>query len=75
MPFWNAIKPYFTDKVNHKPTIMLREGDDIVSESKGVADAFNQYFKDIVSQLDQGDDTVGQTMDEIVQKYRNHESI
>ena len=74
-PFWDAIKPYFSDKNNARSSIMLREGDEIVSDSQSVANVFNEYFETIVRQSGIGDDIDEMTINEITAKYENHDSI
>ena len=73
--FWTAVKPYFTDKGNEKRSIMLREGDDVITECRDVAQVFNGYFQEITSQTGNGDDISGLSLDQIDERYANHSSI
>ena len=73
--FWNTLKPYFTDKGQQKSSIMLREGDDVITDSHEVAKVFNDYFHDAMLQMGNGDDISDVSVDGIIDKYATHESI
>ena len=69
-PFWDTIKPYFTDKGTHGSSIMLRENDEIITDDLSVARIFNDYFHRITLELGDGDDVNEMIIDEIRKKYR-----
>ena len=49
-PFWNACKPYFSNKnSNIKENIMLLEKDKLLSKQKDVASTFNRHFGSVTS--------------------------
>ena len=43
--FWDTMKPLFSDKGGVRDRIMLVENDEIISESKEVAETFNNFFQ------------------------------
>ena len=45
VPFWDTMKPLFSDKGGIRDKIMLVENDQIISDSKEVAETFNSYFQ------------------------------
>ena len=82
--FWETLKPFFSDKGNGQENITLIEEDEIVTDSKRIADIFNKYFKDAVDQLGpfNNDDVftvVGEDITDkiqrITEKFKNHPSI
>lgn len=73
--FWDAIKPYFTDKSNEKSSIILREDENVLTDSQSVAKVFNDYFRDITRLPGVGDGISGVSLNDITKKYENHESI
>ena len=49
--FWSVVKPYITNKCNNENNIMLKEGNDIVTDSSDIAKIFNDYF---IACIDEG---------------------
>ena len=50
--FWKSIKPLFSDKQkSHKNEIILIENDNIISDSKEVAETINHFFTTVVEYL------------------------
>ena len=50
--FWNACKPYFSDKVSGvQGKIILVERNSIISDDRDVSSTFNTYFNNITSSL------------------------
>ena len=49
--FWKTMKPLFSDKGGNKDNIMLLINDEILSEDKKVAQAFNNFFDNTVVAL------------------------
>ena len=51
-PFWNACKPYFTNKHSRGNTsIMLAEKEELILTEKKICSIFNNYFGNIVQSL------------------------
>ena len=50
--FWRAIKPAFSDKCIVKSNITLIEENEIISKDQNVADVFNKFFSNVVSDLE-----------------------
>ena len=51
-PFWNACKPYFTNKHSRGDTsIMLVEKEELILSEKKICSIFNTYFGNIVQSL------------------------
>ena len=73
--FWDTIKPYFTDKIANQAPIMLRENDEIISDSKQVAELFNNYFRDAALKVGQSPDESSLSLSDIIDKYKDHQSI
>ena len=94
--FWKTVKPFFTDKIQTKSKITLIEdniihqenGDDLISEEiisddKTVSEIFNNYFINIVPNLNiptffDVDSNFVETIDPIsnsIEKFSNHPSI
>ena len=94
--FWKTVKPFFTDKIKTKSkitliekTIVSQEGQEkivsekIITEDQAVAEAFNEFFINIVpnfkTSTDHGyDNDFIATDDQVtnaVNKLRNHSSI
>ena len=49
--FWKTMKPRFSNKCKTTITIILTEGDMIMKNEKIIADAFNNYFAEIIKTL------------------------
>ena len=49
--FWKTMKPRFSNKCKTTRTIILTEGDMIMKNEKIIADAFNNYFAEIIKSL------------------------
>ena len=81
--FWKSIKPLFSDKNKTcLKEINLLENDKIVSDTAEVAKIINDYFTQIVDDLDilpwsSNEDFQKETLtlSEIIQKYASHPSI
>ena len=50
--FWKRVKPLFGNKIKGNPNIALVEGGDLITEGKSLAETFNSYFVNVVSNLD-----------------------
>ena len=42
--FWRVVKPNFSSKILGTNRVILRDGDKVISDTKGVADTFNKFF-------------------------------
>ena len=81
--FWKTVKPLFSDKHFSNNKITLLEGDEIISKDNEIAEIFNDYFANIVGNLDvQGfltcDYSYNPELDyisNIIGKFKNHPSI
>ena len=73
--FWKAIKPYMTNKVSNSNDIMLKEGDDIVSDSDKIANVFSHYYRDVIDQIGSSEACENLCINDIILKYNNHSSI
>ena len=81
--FWQRIKPLFSDKQKSlQSDITLVEHDVITSDKKEVAENLNKFFIEAVENLDietyfagNMDETLPETLEEILDKYDNHPSI
>ena len=80
--FWKVIKPSFSDKACGSENITLIENEEIINNEKEICEIFNNFFSDIVTNLnipkipcsvnvDSTDDTVSIA----INKYKNHPSI
>ena len=49
--FWNSVKPLFSDKITVKEIINLTENGEILSSDTDIADTFNNYFSNVVQNL------------------------
>ena len=49
--FWKTVKPFFSSKVGDNETIILLEGDKVVSEDSEVTETFKSYFETVVENL------------------------
>ena len=50
--FWKTVKPYLTDKTLKDERITLNENEKIVSDKRELVKISNEYFSNIVSNLD-----------------------
>ena len=84
--FWTAVKPFLTNKESSKDQgITLEVGDDQLDDKIKVAEELNEYFANIV-EITTGKKLIKhsynetgivneQIIHEIIDKYKNHESI
>ena len=49
--FWKTVKPLFSDKTVTSDDILLTEGEDIISDSKTIAEIFGSFFSNAVKNL------------------------
>ena len=72
--FWKRVKPLFGNKIKGNPNIALVESNDLITDEKSLAETFNNYFVNVVSNLGINilDDKSGKGG---VSNYYNHPSI
>ena len=72
--FCKRVKPLFGSKTKGNPNIALVESNDLITDEKSLAETFNCYFVNVVSNLGINilDDKSGEG---IVSNYDNHPSI
>ena len=79
--FWKTINPLFSDKNYISKKIVLIEGDTILSDDLKVAETFNKYFANIVSNLKiktyPADKSIADldSIYNIIKKFQSHPSI
>ena len=81
--FWKTIKPMFSKKCVTKESITLVKNDEIASESQAIAELFNKFFANIVTELNLAIDedlleNVNHISDPVlraIEKYKNHPSV
>ena len=75
--YWNTIKPFMSDKYKSKETaITIQIKDDIINDPKKVGDAFDEYFSSVALGIgNEGPLTDGETIDDILCEYDDHDSI
>ena len=49
--FWKSVKTLFYDKITVKEIINLTENSEILSSDTDIADTFNEYFSNVVQNL------------------------
>ena len=49
--FWKRVKPLFGNKIKGNPNITLVENNDLIADQKSLAETFNDYFVNVVSNL------------------------
>ena len=72
--FWKRVKPLLGNKIKGTPNIALVESNDLITDEKSLAETFNNYFVNVVSNLGINilDDKSGKGD---VSNYDNHPSI
>ena len=84
--FWKSVKPHFSDNERKNPKIILVEKNQIISDDKKTAEIMNDYFINIIKDLDIPEIATEEehsntnivydnTTDLIIHTYRNHPSI
>ena len=72
--FWDTIAPFFTDKRNKNANdIVLKDGDDVVSDPAKVTEIFNTYFSNVASTKGFEDEIV--SIEDALQKQSQHPSV
>ena len=81
--FWKTVKPFFSEKSQHREKITLIEQTNIITNDKLIAESFNKFFSNIVKNLNIPplEEYIGNTDDtedpvlKAIRKYKNHPSI
>ena len=82
--FWKSVKPLFSDKITVKEIINLTENGEILSSDTDIADTFNDYFSNVVQNLNIPRENSMLTKVKsmsinpalaVVEKYKHHQSI
>ena len=77
--FWKVVKPSFSDKVIKNNNIILVENDQIISKEVELAEVFNNYFGNIVKNLNiESRELKNLDIDPVInaiKNYQNHPSI
>ena len=60
--FWQTVKPFRSEKIKSREKITLVEKEELVSSESDVAQRFNQFFSNIVKNLDITKCVVGDTL-------------
>ena len=72
--FWDTIAPFFTDKRNKNANdIVLKDGDNVVSDPAKVTEIFNTYFSNVASTIGFEDEIV--SVEDALQKHSQHPSV
>ena len=82
--FWQTVKPFLSEKLKSREKITLVEKEELVSSEYDVAQRFNQFFSNIVKNIDIAKYVVEDTLHlnlknnptlMAILKYRDHPSI
>ena len=84
--FWKTVKPLFSDKTVTSDDILLTEKDNIISDSKSIAEIFRDFFSNAVKNLNIENSNVFNDQDSkikhdddpvktAIEKYKKHPSI
>ena len=72
--FWNAVKPFFSKSKTKQESIPLREDNELITDCTKVCDIFNNFFRNIGSNIGTTEDN-DINMEDIIGRYRDHPSI
>ena len=81
--FWKTVKPFISNKCRSSENIILVKGDDTISDKGQVANIFNEFFANVVKNLNItiNEDILSDTkaIDDpvlkAIEKYKKHPSI
>ena len=82
--FWQTVKPFFSDKINHRETINLIDNQLTLPNDEEIAETFNKYFCNIAKNLSlPGSPSIKKPSVELftdpailaLEKYNDHPSI
>ena len=82
--FWRNVEPLLSDKISESSKITLVNNNRIVSDDREICNIFNQFFVNVVPNLNipefTGSDNlhehvIGDSVQSVLYKYRNHPSI
>ena len=72
--FWKAVKPLFSKSRTKSDSIPLYENGEIITDDQHVCNVFNNFFRDIGSEIGQLEDNP-RPLNDIINNYKEHESI
>ena len=79
---WKSVKPLFSDKITVKEIINLTENGEILSSDTSIAETFNDYFDNVVQNLNISKENSLLNTDlciipilTAIEKYKHHQSI
>ena len=73
--FWKILKPIFGNKIKENKTIALKEGNEVITDDRKLAQTFNEYFVNIVPSLgitsfhENNDNVNNDNIDNIIIKF------
>ena len=76
--FWHCIKPFLSQKTRNHDTIILKEGDSIVSDTKEICNIFNHFFSTVADGIglnDSIDTTSTGFIKNVINKHSTHPSV
>ena len=73
--FWQTIKPYLSEKSSLHNDIMLREGNDVLTESSDIAKVFNEYFSTVTDDIGINESLENCSVSDIIEMYKDHTSV
>lgn len=79
--FWKTVKPFFTNKGLAQEKIILVEEENIVKKDKELSETFNEYFGNIIKNLNlpippfDSSSSEENPVKNSILKYKNHQSI
>ena len=72
--FWNTVKPFFSKSKTKQESITLREGNKLITDCDKVCDIFNNFFREIGSNIGTTEENY-KNMEHIISTYKDHPSI
>ncbi len=73
---WKNVFPFMSDKDKERDKIIIKEGDNVIANSKDVCNVFNEYCINTANDMSEPDhiDIEG-ALDDILSAYQNHHGI
>ncbi len=75
---WDAVAPFLSNKCNSQNNITLKEGDNVITDTKEICEIFACFFSSIADSIGSPDEIDMSTptfLSDIFEKHSNHESI
>jgi hypothetical protein len=74
--FWRTVGPFMSDGSKQREKIILKEGDDVIVNTKDVCNVFNECFVNTAKDMSEPDHIdINGPLDDIFSEYENHPSI